>query len=590
MVSLALGSVITPVAAHTEDSPFVTDLIAGGGNPKSAIDVGDVFVWNDGEYLFVKYVTIDGWCLIETHLEIKTSLDLIPQTKNGNPIPGHFSYHTKHECIPEFEYVIPLDGWTIGTNLFIAAHAVVADTNTPYEVVFVSEPGMDVYGPITAYTPLGDDSWGEPGASVATWEPTTWPSIQGATWISTAYYVENPVIDSWRWFRRMFYLCDNYYYKCGSVLLATSDNAEECYYDEILIGSDGEVQGPFIDNHEWNTIVEYNFNPHPGINTLDFIVRNYYQAGGTIESNPTGLIYKAAICYYMLETAWADGLDFPGKNWATYFTYTIQSAETYFIEYPETGFVYIGYEDNPSGDFDYNDFGMTFSFEEVYDQEWNLMRITMEFTAVIYDSGMDHLIHIERPIIGESTVIIERINHIPSPVPILDKNETPEGTYLFDGNVDIILFNTYKYTHPQKQIGEKVQIEIIVHDPLSNPKNPDLLPPRVFLNQALEPFYDMDSIMANYDPWEEGSLYGSLFHIHNIQSTYKFGSPSIFVPYILVVPFTDWIPPYEQTTITSPYGYFDNFYRYGTPMNWYDPSMVTANYVGSGGLSWGPYP
>jgi hypothetical protein len=62
-----------------------------------------------------------------------------------------------------------------------------------------------------------------------------------------------------------------------------------------------------------------------GLNTLDFIVRNYAQSGGTQTSNPTGLIYKAEVEYYAREeTAWGDGFDFDGKNWATYFTYEVQ--------------------------------------------------------------------------------------------------------------------------------------------------------------------------------------------------------------------------------------------------------------------------
>ncbi|MEM2386333.1 MAG: hypothetical protein QXO67_05045, partial [Candidatus Bathyarchaeia archaeon] len=40
------------------------DLIAGGGNPASAITVGYVSVWNDLDYLYVKYViTEEGWYL-----------------------------------------------------------------------------------------------------------------------------------------------------------------------------------------------------------------------------------------------------------------------------------------------------------------------------------------------------------------------------------------------------------------------------------------------------------------------------------------------------------------------------------------------
>jgi hypothetical protein len=260
----------------------------------------------------------------------------------------------------------------------------------------------------------------------------------------------------------------------------------------------------------------------------------------------------------------------------------------YCVQYPESGNLYVGYEDWPNGDFDYNDFGMRFSFVEYYNINWDLVRVTMNFEAIIYDSGMDHLIHIERPINGQSIVDVVRPNPRPSAGPILGKDETPAGTYLFTGDVDVILYNTNKYTHPEKQIGEYVTVDITVVDPTLNPKVA-LTPPRMFTNEAPMPFYDMDAVMANYDPWEEGTLYGSLFHIHDIQSTAKFGTPSIEVPYILVVPYTDWIPPWESTTITGPYGYFDDFYRYGTPANWYHPSMCTNNAVGAGGLSWGPY-
>jgi len=124
VVSLMLA--LAPVAAfaHTADDPFVTDLTAGGGNPKSAMDVGDVEVWNDGEYLYVKYVVTDeDWCLTETHLEVATAPEDIPQ-KNGNPIPGQFTHEGEHDCVAGVEYKIDLS-WAAGTALSIAAHGVV---------------------------------------------------------------------------------------------------------------------------------------------------------------------------------------------------------------------------------------------------------------------------------------------------------------------------------------------------------------------------------------------------------------------------------------------------------------------------------
>jgi hypothetical protein len=319
----------TPVKAHNEDEPFITDLIAGGGNEKSEIDVGDVMVWNDEENLYVKYITTSGWCLVETHLEINISLDGIPQTKNFNPILGHFTYFREYElevCITEDVYVIPIE-WEYGTDLYIAAHAVVVQEKTK---CLTSEPGVNVYGPITVYAPLSDASWGTEGFSVATWVHPSWPLIDDATWISSAYYVEEAVCDSWRWFHEEFVLPDNIYYISGTLMLATSDNAEEVYFNGALIGSDGEVQVPFIDDHEWGTIVEYPLLAEPGSNSLDFIVRNYAQTGGTPTSNPTGLIFKACFEYYIEETAWGDGITFNEKNWATYFTYTLQDPYKYW--------------------------------------------------------------------------------------------------------------------------------------------------------------------------------------------------------------------------------------------------------------------
>lgn len=125
VVGVMLSLVSVTAFAHTEADPFITDLVAGGGNPKSAVDIGDVLVWNDGENLYVKYVVTDGaWCLTETHLEVALFLEDIPQTKKGSPIPGHFTYGGSHNCAASVEYSIPLDGWTPGTEIFIAAHGV----------------------------------------------------------------------------------------------------------------------------------------------------------------------------------------------------------------------------------------------------------------------------------------------------------------------------------------------------------------------------------------------------------------------------------------------------------------------------------
>ena len=98
---------------------------AGSGDPKSATDVGNVCVCSWDDTLRVKYDTTGtGWCLTETHLHVATSLEGIPQTKKGNPIPGKFTYKDEYDpCVTEYTNDIGLGGYT-GT-VYIAFHAVV---------------------------------------------------------------------------------------------------------------------------------------------------------------------------------------------------------------------------------------------------------------------------------------------------------------------------------------------------------------------------------------------------------------------------------------------------------------------------------
>ena len=74
-------------AAHTCDAPQITPLIAG-----QHTYVGHVKVCNDDTNLYVTYETTYPWCLKETHLHVAKEESYIPQTKKGNPIPGHFDY------------------------------------------------------------------------------------------------------------------------------------------------------------------------------------------------------------------------------------------------------------------------------------------------------------------------------------------------------------------------------------------------------------------------------------------------------------------------------------------------------------------
>jgi hypothetical protein len=295
---------------------------------------------------------------------------------------------------------------------------------------------------------------------------------------------------------------------------------------------------------------------------------------------------------YQTETGWADGDRFVEKgSWATYFSVVLTCECETTETYPEEGNAYIGYEDWPNGDFDYNDWGMYFTAVETY--TWiagqrYLTKVEMTFTASIYDSGADHYIHISRPIVGDRDVTVGRSVAAYGA-------ETPAGTTSGSGPVDVILFDTEKYGHPEKQIGEVVTVTIEVDDPSSNP----YVAPSA-------PRWDLDDFMGNYDPWMHAILPfdpGTVdWQIVDEQTVASVNGPAAYLdtrlvgltlPHIIVIPSTDFVPPYESSSISGPrtttddygpYGYFYDFYNDQTHPEWY--TEITDSYVGGGALAW----
>ncbi len=458
---------ITYFTKHTEEEPFESILWAG-----QDINVGTVNVWNDTEdNLYVKYIITDpDWCLTETHLAVATTLNNIPQ-KNGNPIPGKFSYQCNYD-----------------------------EDAIPAQWVFKIKKG----GALNAFC--------------------------------DAAYLEVPCLTE------------------ITYIIPLSEIGEGVECEELLyIAAHAVVQNDSV-------IVGYDANLIP---------------------------------IYWTETAWGDkGKDFPGKNWATYFTYEVQCPCE--VSYPAEGNAYIGYEDWPNGDFDYNDFGMYFNAVETYeggcDEEAHLTKVVMTFTAKIYDSGGNHLIHILRPINGDSEVIVERSS-------VYVSEEKPAGTYNMTGNVDIVLFDTSKYPQPSKNMSEIVVVTINVANPSLNTKG-TLIAPR----------WDVDPFMANYDPYAVNNevipsipeFDGSEWHIGAWQTvTAVSGGGGRLdtrlvgetLPHVLVVPIAEWIPPYEDTCISgpNPYGPYPYFFDYyntsgGFHSSWYTEFGYTN--VEWGGLSW----
>jgi hypothetical protein len=99
-------------------------------------------------------------------------------------------------------------------------------------------------------------------------------------------------------------------------------------------------------------------------------------------------------CDAVEETAWADGLPFPGKNWATYIMYTVQGEIP--VEWPEGGTTTVAFEDLPisgGNDWDYNDWVADIIVKAIYfgtsaDKDLTSMEFTIKPQAKL--AGYDH--------------------------------------------------------------------------------------------------------------------------------------------------------------------------------------------------------
>jgi hypothetical protein len=99
------------------------------------------------------------------------------------------------------------------------------------------------------------------------------------------------------------------------------------------------------------------------------------------------------------ETAWGAGYDFPGKNWATYFGYTVQGEMP--EEWPEGGTLSVAYEDlpiNQGNDWDYNDFVVDIDTLAIfYGTSADRDLIQMDFTVrpEVKLAGYTHVMHLD---------------------------------------------------------------------------------------------------------------------------------------------------------------------------------------------------
>jgi hypothetical protein len=98
-----------------------TPLYAG-----QTLNAGTIMVSNDALNIYVEYTTVDPWVMSDAHLSIADSLAGIPQTKKGNPIPGHFAYSAIFDPeVTDYTFTIPRGSFLPNQTVYIAAHAIV---------------------------------------------------------------------------------------------------------------------------------------------------------------------------------------------------------------------------------------------------------------------------------------------------------------------------------------------------------------------------------------------------------------------------------------------------------------------------------
>lgn len=331
----ALIALCLPAVASAEvcGTPYTTPLIAGGGNPKSAMTAGYVRVWNDTTNLYVKYVTYPGWEMNMTHLSVKTNMGSIP-AKNGNPIPGQFEFSKDLAGGTTYTYCIPLT-WPKGTALAIAAHAEVNGT------------GEDTSGncilPATASIVLR-----QPGTQATYFDVT----VSSGDWLDGFFrgWCADPDL---RISQGVAY-STNVYGSLGDVppmLLLHPENLDVVNYilNKDWVGKTSPSGGLYT----WGDVqvaiwllLDDNIGSGQRVWTqahVDEIMADGYALGEgfvpavgqkmAVLMAPTNgsqtVLVEIPVPYCAPptcgeETAWGAGLGFPGKNWATYFGYTVQ--------------------------------------------------------------------------------------------------------------------------------------------------------------------------------------------------------------------------------------------------------------------------
>jgi hypothetical protein len=312
-------SLVLP-ATSVEAAPVVQEYPLYAGQ---TILVGHVEVTNDTTNIYVRFfVDVAPWVLVDSHIEVATSLAGISQAK-GNPIPGKFRYTGNPATIP-------LGSWAPGTELIIAAHATVMSLSgdgltwqwatqvLDYKegtqqdgnpISDPNEPTEALGAPDGSFYSLGFDGWLTIGFGHPLWiGENPWASKPYARYVRTVEITMRP-------------------YPLEQVEVWAVVNGVPAYYLGINDNQHAWGDGSGV----WQSYLVY----LPNLNiAVDGIMLKDTSSKLDFLSYPTedGFDVDAVATKFLVDasnSAWASevggGHAFPGKNWATYFHYTVQA-------------------------------------------------------------------------------------------------------------------------------------------------------------------------------------------------------------------------------------------------------------------------
>lgn len=348
ILTLVISILGISTKACINNHTYVTDLIAG-----QHYDAGDVIVWDDCDFIYVKFTTENGWMLSETHLHIATSLDGIPQN-NGNPTPGQFDYKTDHNpMVTWFEYKIK-NIWGSCTEVYIAAHAIVCkgdiisgglddlETSLPDQVTVLAEHAYLIPPFNESYFKFTLSGRTSLDGTYNGWCADTDHLMNLSSFLANVYpsYESIPVS-----LIEKPYNLDlvNYIINQHFVGKPSNCDGDYTYGDvqraiwELIEDEQSSISylGPWSECRANEIIADALANGEGFIPGCDQAVAIILEPACTI--GQVGIIEVPIPCKSepSCETAWGNGTDFPGKNWAMYFTYNINCCNNKIIPKPK---------------------------------------------------------------------------------------------------------------------------------------------------------------------------------------------------------------------------------------------------------------